>query len=159
MDYPNMDDYGFALVESGRIETFGHREHLRLAFLAARASETVDEVAARCRAGIQAVAAAKGVPGVYHETITAAWAAVLLDAASSLPDGGFEALLERHPELMQRGYLERFYSPELLGCEAARSERLPPDRAPLPAQAASRCVERPSSQAPNASGASGQLSR
>jgi hypothetical protein len=56
-----------ALVESGEVEPFGHREHLWLALLAVRATRTLDEATAFCRAGIRAVAAAQGMPGKYHE--------------------------------------------------------------------------------------------
>ena len=135
MDYLTSydpDEEFLRLVATGAIERFGHREHLRLALLSARASTTADDVTARCRAGIRAVASAKGAPGMYHETITAAWAAIMLDAAGALPEASFEELLARRPALAEPGYLARFYSAELLASERARVARLAPDRAALP---------------------------
>jgi hypothetical protein len=163
MDYSYTDEELAFLdaAETGELEAFGHREHLRLAFLAARASATVDEVTARCRSVIQTVAAAKGAPGTYHETVTAAWAAIMLSAAAALPEASFDELLVRHGELLERRYLERFYSPARLRSDGARRARVAPDRAPLPVvpQAALRPLCRRSSQARSSAGGNGGLSR
>ena len=138
MNYPDpyeseRDDETFlALVARGRVVRFGHREHLRLAHLAARRSGSLDDVVARCRAGILAVAAARGAQARYHATITTAWAAVMLDAARALPGADLDAVLAARPDLLDPRHLERWYSPDLLGSEAARAHALAPDRAPLP---------------------------
>ncbi|HEY1478641.1 MAG TPA: hypothetical protein VGF46_01345 [Gaiellales bacterium] len=138
MNYPDTnemlisDERFMALVARGRIERFGHREHLRLAFVAARSSETPGEVVDRCRAGIRAVALAHGAPGTYHETITAAWAAIMLDAVRSLPGSTFDELVAARPELADPAYLERHYSPDLLASGDTRTRVFPPDRATLP---------------------------
>ena len=109
MKYPEPDDRTFLrLVHEGRIEDFGHRDHLRMAFLAARASETFDEVVARCRRGIRAVATAHGAPDRYNETITAAWAAIMLQMAATMPDASFDEVVAAHPELEDPRLLERY---------------------------------------------------
>jgi hypothetical protein len=119
-------------VETGSIEGFGHRDHLRLAFLAARHGRTLDDVVERCRRGICAVATAQGVPGKYHATITVAWASIMRAVASSLPAATFDELIAQHPELLETGYLGRYYSRELLLGEEARMRFVEPDRASLP---------------------------
>jgi hypothetical protein len=97
-----MDDTEFLeLVDSGRIERFGHRDHLRLAFLAAHSCATLDDVIDRCRSDIQRVAIARGAPDKYDERITATWAQVMLEIVSALPDASFEEVLAAHPELEQ----------------------------------------------------------
>jgi hypothetical protein len=88
-------------VTTGRIETFGHREHLRLAYLAVRAGGSIDDVIDRCRSGIQAVATAKGAPDTYDEAITTSWARAMLGAVSALPSATFDELLEQRPELLR----------------------------------------------------------
>jgi hypothetical protein len=101
MEYPTLNDEEFlAQVDAGRIERFGHREHLRLAFLAARAHDTVADVVDRCRAGIRSVATAKGAPDTYDAAVTAAWAGVVFELASTLPEASFDELLAAHPELL-----------------------------------------------------------
>jgi hypothetical protein len=127
MDYTNANELFDAefldLVESGRIERFGHREHLRLAFLAARRDETLDQAIDRCRRGIRAVATAQGAPDRYHETITAAWATIMRSIGSVLPDATFDELLDRHPELTAPRLLERYFSRERLASDEARMQR------------------------------------
>jgi hypothetical protein len=134
MEYPYTDEEAQFLraAGSGRVEVFGHRDHLRLAFLLARASSTGDELTARCRSVIHAVAAAKGSPDRYHATVTAAWAAIMLAAVASLPEASFDELLACHGDLLETRYLERFYSPARLHSDEARRVGVAPDRAPLP---------------------------
>ena len=103
MNYPISNDAAFlAHVLSGRIEQFGHREHLRLAFLCAQAAETLDDVVAGCRTGIRTVAAARGAHDKYDEAVTAAWAARMLDVVRSMPGASFDEMLAQHPELAGR---------------------------------------------------------
>jgi hypothetical protein len=102
MDYTELNDMEFlALVDAGSIERFGHREHLRLAFLAAHRCDTLDDVIERCRIGIQRVAIARGAPDRYDARITAAWAEVMLEIVSSLPDASFDEVLAARRELGQ----------------------------------------------------------
>ncbi len=103
MKYSELKDEEFLLqVASGRIESFSHRDHLRLAFLAARSSDSLADVVARCRAGIRSVAAAKDAPDRYDEAVTAAWAGRMLEIVSALPGATFDEVLSAHPELEDR---------------------------------------------------------
>lgn len=102
-----MDDLEFmTLVQQGRVAQFGHRDHLRLAFAAARAGETAAEVVEHCRIGIQAVAAAHGAPDRYDEAITAAWAERMLRLVAALPGASFDEILAANPQLEDAGHLD-----------------------------------------------------
>jgi hypothetical protein len=102
-------------------DLFHHRDHIRLARIyvelegAAKATE-------RFRSSLRKFAAHIGKSEKYHETITVAWMRLVVHAES--PDE-----LER---LMDKTFIEKFYSPELLATDAARMGFVDPDRERLP---------------------------
>jgi hypothetical protein len=101
-------------------DLFHHRDHIRLARIyvdrlgAAAATE-------RFRAAIIKFAAHLGISDKYHETITLAWMQLVIHT----PEVDGEKLLDKK-------YIETFYSSELLATEAARARFVEPDRAALP---------------------------
>jgi hypothetical protein len=101
-------------------DLFHHRDHIRLARIyvelegAAKATE-------RFKSSLRKFAAHIGKSEKYHETITVAW----MRLVASATDGDVE-------KLMDKAYLERFYSPELLATDAARAGFVEPDREKLP---------------------------
>lgn len=113
-------------------ERFGHREHVRLAWMYLR-RHGLEEGSVRIRATIQRYAAALGAPGKYHETLTWAWS-VYVDHALHEPPRceTFPAFLEAHPELLEGRLLTRHYRRETLESPEARRERVAPDLLPLP---------------------------
>jgi hypothetical protein len=123
-----MDDREFAdAMESCSMPAadFGHRQHLRLAWIYLRqygGSAARD----RIQATIRAYAAHLGVSDKYHVTITLAWMDLVERAAAGA--ASFEGMLEEHPELLNKNVLETLYSPELLKSEAARLGYVAPDR-------------------------------
>ena len=111
--------------ESGRLAEFPHERHVRVAWLLTQRYAR-EEALRRMRAGIRALAARAGQPGKYHETITRAW----VELVAGVQD------LERHPELMDRRLLARYYSAERLA--SGRERWVEPDLGALtlhPAQA------------------------
>ncbi|MGW1766941.1 hypothetical protein ACWCQL_23090 [Streptomyces sp. NPDC002073] len=124
-------------ADAGR---FGHREHVRLTWLAVRRlgmPAAVDFVGE----GIRRTAAGAGAPGKFHVTMTRAWVElvahhVLLDREAGFSDyAAFDdsaEFAERHPELLDRALLTRFYRADTLAGEAARTGWVEPDLAPLP---------------------------
>jgi hypothetical protein len=110
-----LDDF-----EAGRTDAtaFPHERHVEVAWGLSRRYPH-DEALARLAEGIRGIAARAGVPGKYHETMTRAWFELVAQAES----------LQRHPELLDRSLLARYYSPERL--EAGRHEWLEPDLAAL----------------------------
>jgi hypothetical protein len=106
--------------EAGEIDgsEFPHERHVRVAWGLARRYDR-DDALRRMAAGIRAMAARAGRPGVFHETITRAWFDLIAGAES----------LERHPELYDKRLLGRYYSPGRLA--AGRDRWVEPDLRPL----------------------------
>jgi len=88
---------------------FGHRGHLRAGFLYLRRHDFPGACVAMKRA-VQGFAAAQGRAGLYHETLTIAYLALIAERLAEEPAGlGFDAFMERYPELASREYFERYY--------------------------------------------------
>ena len=106
--------------ESGRIDgaDFPHERHVEVAWELARRYGR-DDGLRRMIAGIKDIARRAGVPDKYHDTITRAW----FELIAGVDDP------ERHPELLDRALLARFYSPERLA--AGRARWVEPDLHPL----------------------------
>ncbi|HVN60744.1 MAG TPA: hypothetical protein VMT59_05750 [Gaiellaceae bacterium] len=109
---------------------FGHREHLRLAWLQhdRLGPEAGDEATA---ATLRRIDAAHG-GGKYHETITRFWLGLVRHARGRFAGAGFEAVLAAHPQLLDDETLSRHYSRELLATAEARRSVLAPDLEPVP---------------------------
>ena len=113
-------------------ERFGHREHVRLAWLYLR-RHGLEVGSVRLRETIQRYATALGAAGKYHETVTWAWSVCVAHALRGAPaDEPFPTFLERRPELLEGRLLARHYRRETLESERARRERVAPDLEPLP---------------------------
>jgi hypothetical protein len=115
------------------LDTFPHEDHVRLLYVATLRLGA-REALSFARDGLQAMAAAKGRPEVYHETRTVAWSSMISAAALERPYSGFDAFSAAHPELLRRDYLGDFYSSDLLGSDEARSGFVEPDLRPLSAR-------------------------
>jgi hypothetical protein len=113
---------------------FGHREHVHLAFLAARrhGSQRAPEVMCDW---IGQIARHHGAPQKYHATMTIAWAMLVAYHVAGDPSvtdfGVFTAL---HPALLDKGLLARHYADPTLWSDAARAAWVAPDLAALPAR-------------------------
>jgi hypothetical protein len=128
------DDEFLAAVEAAQWpgERFGHREHVRLAWLYLR-RHGPEGGYARIRGTIQRYATALGAAGKYHETVTRAWSAYVYRALRETPElEPFSAFQQAHPGLRDGKLLERHYRRETLESEAARREWVAPDVSPLP---------------------------
>jgi N-formylglutamate deformylase len=81
---------------------FGHREHVRLAWLYLRRHGRAG-AEERLLAGLRAFAAAAGKPDRFNAALTLAWVARVDAAATALPrDHAFDDLLLACPELLDR---------------------------------------------------------
>jgi hypothetical protein len=112
---------------------FGHRDHLRVAWLVVRREPGPDAATHRVRAAIRAVAGAAGQPDRYHETITAFWVRIVDHAVRARPDlDRFEAFLDAFPFLLDARSPFRHWRRETLLAEAARNAWVEPDLVRLP---------------------------
>jgi hypothetical protein len=101
-------------------QAFDHRAHLRAACLYLGAHPFLEACIAM-RDALRRYAAHIGKAGLYHETITVAFMSVVAERLAAEPGLSWQALLDRHPELCDRGLLERYYEPGRLASEAARA--------------------------------------
>ncbi len=129
-----MTDREFiAAVEGGRVEQFGHREHVRLAFALLR-TEPRKRAERRAESLLRSLAERAGKPDKFHVTLTRAWMdAVAHHMHDVPPPATFDDLLERHPQLLRANLLDHHYSREVLFSAAARSGYVEPDRVAIPA--------------------------
>jgi hypothetical protein len=108
--------------------SFRHGDHLRLAWLHLRRAPQGGALES-VRADIRRFAAHLGVAHIFHETVTSAWVRLL--ASHREPD--FTQFMAQNEHRLNLGLLHRFWTPQALNSEAARSAWLAPDRAALPA--------------------------
>jgi hypothetical protein len=124
-----MDDGEFlAAFEAGRLRSFTHRDHLRMAFAYSRRGGA-ERAVAGAREGIGRLA--RGT-SKYHDTLTVAWARAVAHMAAESRATTFDAFLAQHPQLERRDLMNAHYSRERLFSAAARARFVEPDRAPLP---------------------------
>ena len=129
-----MTDAAFAAAfrdTSLPTSAFHHRDHVRMAWIYVREFGAGD-APARFAADLQQYARAKGVPGLFHATITTAYIALVAELVAASPDASWDAFAAAHPDLLtwKPGVLDRYYSAERLGSPLARAQFVMPDRVP-----------------------------
>jgi hypothetical protein len=112
-------------------DRFGHRQHVHLTWLAIRRCGVTDAVTLVSE-GIQHTARYAGVPQKYNATVSRAWVELVGHHADHSQDAGFDAFAARHPALLDKRLLTRFYRPATLASDAARSGWVEPDLSPFP---------------------------
>ena len=115
-------------------DAFHHRDHVRMAWLYVRTHGPAHAVT-RFIDDLRAFAAAKGVPRLYHATITTAYLTLVAERMAAGPEGPWEAFAAAHGDLLQwkPSVLDGYYSADRLWSDLARRQFLMPDLAPLPA--------------------------
>lgn len=108
---------------------FHHRDHVRMAWLYLRECGPA-EAPARFTADLQRFAAAHGVPGLYHATITTAYLALIAERMADAAHDTWDTFASAHPDLLtwKPGVLDRYYSADRLWSPLARTQFLLPDR-------------------------------
>jgi hypothetical protein len=119
-------------LEDGTLshEGFHHCEHVRAAFLFLTKYPVLEALQAFSKA-LRRLAEDRGKPQAYHETIT--WAYVLLiqeRMKKAAKNEGWAEFAERNPDLLawKEGILTRYYRPETLASDLARTIFVLPDR-------------------------------
>ncbi|MGC4042485.1 MAG: hypothetical protein QM758_01630 [Armatimonas sp.] len=106
-----------------------HAAHVRMGYLMFQKYGST-EAPTHISTGIRRYNEAKGNPTGYHETITAAFCRLIasrFDSAST-----WDLFQATHPDLLQPGVLERYYTRELLFSPEARAGFVDPNVEPLP---------------------------
>ena len=114
-------------------ERFGHRQHVHLTWLAVRRYGTeaaVDLISG----GIRRTARYAGVPQKYNATVSRAWVVLVGHHAGESHTADFDTFARRHPALLDKKLLTRFYRSSTLADTRARAGWVEPDLAPFPWQ-------------------------
>jgi hypothetical protein len=110
---------------------FGHRSHLRAAWLCVRLYG-VDQGGEYFVRSLKHYVAVHDSRAKYHETLTRTWLVAVVDALIGAEDvTDFDRFLELRPRLLDPRHPEHHYSPDLLWSDAARRDLVEPDRLPL----------------------------
>ncbi|MEI8412444.1 MULTISPECIES: hypothetical protein [unclassified Kribbella] len=107
-------------------ERFGHREHVKLTWLAVRRCGT-DQAVELISDGIQRTARYAGAPQKYNATVSRAWVELTAYHMAEAPGETFDELLRRNPGLLDRRLLTRFYNSRTLASPTARRRWVEPD--------------------------------
>jgi hypothetical protein len=116
--------------EAGRLDpaSFHHCDHVRLSYELLERYHYPEALLHLAR-GLRQLAAAAGRPEVYHETITAAFLALIGERRVSGHYTDWEHFARRNPDLFRKQLLEEFYEPALLQSQVARQTFILPQRA------------------------------
>lgn len=123
----------FEAFRAGTLSTdaFHHADHVRMAWVYVR-EFGFDGAARQFVDDLKRFAVAKGVPGLYHATITLAYLALVAERVAATPTGGWERFAAAHPDLLRLkpSVLDGYYTPARLWSAEARAQFLLPDRLP-----------------------------
>lgn len=107
--------------ETGQIDPahFPHRAHVQVSYeLLER--HAFPEALLHLARGLRRLAARAGRPEIYHETMTAAFLAVIAERRQTGRYGGWEDFAVRNPDLLRKDLLQDWYDPALLQSTLAR---------------------------------------
>jgi len=115
---------------AGRVDPkqFHHRDHVRLGYELLERHPFSEALFYLAR-GLRRLAAEAGHPEVYHETITAAFLAVIGERRWRGEYADFADFAQRNPDLMRKEFLGQVYEPAVLKSRIAREAFVLP-RAP-----------------------------
>ena len=107
--------------EAGRIDPahFPHRAHVRIGFELLERHRFPEALLHLAR-GLRELAARAGKPEVYHETITAAFLALIAERRASARHAGWEDFAAQNPDLFRKDLVEEIYGVSVLRSPQAR---------------------------------------
>lgn len=112
-------------------EHFGHRDHLRIAWLVIERHGP--EVAAEVVGPkLKAMAVAGGVAPLYNETMTRFWIRLIAHVREATGATTIDAAIEKVPMLLDKNLAQRHWSRTSMFGPEARKVWVEPDLAPLP---------------------------
>lgn len=110
---------------------FGHREHIHLTWLAVRRHGTTAAIGLVSN-GIRRTARYAGAPQKYNATVSRAWVELVGHHSAEGDEDDFDDFVTRHPALLDKRLLTRFYHPATLAGQQARTGWTEPDHTPFP---------------------------
>ena len=112
-------------------ERFGHREHLRIAWLVIdrHGAELAAEIVGQ---RLKGMAIAAGVAPLYNETMTRFWIRLLAHVREATGVESIDEAIARVPMLLDRNLAQRHWSRTVMFGPAARAAWVEPDLVPLP---------------------------
>lgn len=112
-------------------EHFGHRDHLRIAWLVIE--HHGPEVAAEVVGPkLKAMAVAAGVAPLYNETMTRFWIRLIAHVREATGATTIDEAIEKVPMLLDKNLAQRHWSRTSMFGPEARKVWVEPDLAPLP---------------------------
>ncbi len=107
--------------ETCSLPSLSHEDHVRLAYLYLRRPPLADVLAEFPRK-LRRYAESKGMPALYHETITWAYLVLIHEGMRKDPSKSWGTFAALHPELLESSALTRggYYSRAELDSELAR---------------------------------------
>jgi hypothetical protein len=108
-------------LEGGRLDPkqFPHREHVRLGFEMLN-RYPFPEALARFSKGLRQLACKGGRPEAYHETITAAFLALIGERRMGHDYANWDEFAAHNVDLLRKDLLRDWYEPEILNSIIAR---------------------------------------
>lgn len=118
-----------AEFEAGRVDParFPHRAHVEVGYKLLE-RHPFPEALLQLARGLRELATKAGKPGVYHETITAAFLALIAERRLSGCFTDWEDFAARNPDLFRKELLADIYEPALLRSALARQTFILPRR-------------------------------
>jgi hypothetical protein len=136
MHKTSPDDQAFARAfEAFKVkpDDFGHRAHVRLAYIYSCDRPVADAADSMKRALLGFLAHLGAPPGKFHETITRAWImAVAHFMAESSACSSADEFIEANPRLLDSKIMLKHYSAEVLFSAEARAGFVEPDVSAIP---------------------------
>jgi hypothetical protein len=131
---PGGDAAFMEAFDSGHPEggVFGHREHLRLAWILID-RYGLDAAAPEIERRLRHLAEAHGMPEKYNRTMTLFWVRLVAHVAARTPAATSAEFLDAEDWLLNPGLARRHYSAELLSSRRARAAWVDPDLIAMPA--------------------------
>lgn len=127
------DEAWLAKVEAGDPHgEFGHREHLRLAWLVLAREADLAAATGRVSQTIYRLAVRHGRPQRYNQTVTDAWVRIVAHCRDQQPSADFDDMLRDRRWLFDKRLLLRHYSSRVLASDIARRQWVEPDLQAIP---------------------------
>ena len=105
---------------------FRHLEHVGVAYEMLRKYDFM-EATVRYAENIRTIAAKAGVPGKFNTTITFAFLSLIAERMRTTRHSDYDDFIAQNQDLMSKDLLRKWYSPERLQSDLARTVFLMPD--------------------------------